>query len=137
MNFHPKAVVLTMVLAGVLLVGVCVAMRRSPQIASRGPVMVPSEQRAPAAPKSPVFKPAQKTSESQVAVAMENARLRSTYQNFRTAVAVGNAPLQKSLRAALKKNREAARRIAEEEVNRSGDPKDREIALRTLEALDQ
>jgi len=71
----------------------------------------------------------------QIAVAVEDARLRGTYSNFRTAVATGNAVLEESLRKILERDRRAALALAEEELRVAAAPLDREIALKTLESL--
>lgn len=83
---------------------------------------------APSAPPKPAPREA-------ITMAMDENRLRSTYQNYRTAVATGNQPLQEALRPTLLKDRDATIRIAEEELNRSKNSSDREIAQKALEAL--
>jgi len=70
-----------------------------------------------------------------VASAAEEARLRGTYQNFRTAVATGNGPMQSALGRAIGGKRDAALGLAQEELARARNERDREIARKTLDAL--
>jgi hypothetical protein len=84
----------------------------------------------PAAPVAPKRSPA-----AVVVAAAEEARIRGTFQNFRTAVAIGNVPLRDSLGKVLRRDQEAAVKLAQEEVAKAGTDRDRDIASRTLEAL--
>jgi hypothetical protein len=72
---------------------------------------------------------------NEVAHAVENDRILSTYRNYRAAVATKNTALQKALQPILLRDRDAAIRIARQDVDRSTDPQDREISRQTLEAL--
>jgi hypothetical protein len=85
----------------------------------------------PAAPKPPP-KPAP---DSEIARATDEARVRSTYQNFRTAVATGNQPLQDALRPIILRDRAFAIDLARKDVSDSPSDLDRDIATKTLEAL--
>lgn len=67
--------------------------------------------------------------------AMDEARLKSTYQNYRTSVATGNTVVQRALKQQLLKKREAALRIAEEELAIARTSADRETAGQTLRML--
>ena len=67
--------------------------------------------------------------------AEDEVRIRGTYQNYRSAVASGNAPAQEALEKALRRDRDQALRLAQEDLAKSQDARDRDIALRTLEAL--
>lgn len=71
----------------------------------------------------------------QVNRAMKEARLRSTFNNYRTAVATGNSAIQKALRPILISNREASIRMAQESLAKASRPNDRDIANRTLTSL--
>ena len=70
-----------------------------------------------------------------VVSAANHARLRGTYKNFRTAVAKGSAPIKRALLKVLKLERDAAVKLAEEEVAKARTQRDRNIALQTLDAL--
>lgn len=87
---------------------------------------------APADPAAPPPAPAGKVSR-----AMDEARLRSTYENFRTAVATGDAALAEALRGALGRERPAALRIAREAVRRAPTPEDRAVSELALESLER
>jgi hypothetical protein len=85
----------------------------------------------PAAPKPPP-KPAP---DSEIARATDEARVRSTYQNFRTAIATGNQPLQDALRPLILRDRAFAIDLARKDVSDAPSDLDRDIATKTLEAL--
>ena len=70
-----------------------------------------------------------------VARAVGEVRLRSVFQNFRTAVATGNEALAGALRPILLREFKAVLRLAQEEEARAGTPADREVARKTLQAL--
>jgi len=70
-----------------------------------------------------------------VARAVDEVRLRSVFQNFRTAVATGNEALAGALRPVLLREFKGALRLAQEEEARAKTPADREAARKTLEAL--
>jgi hypothetical protein len=95
--------------------------------APRGPVVL-----RPAPPPPPPPKPAP---EQLLAQATDDARVISTYQNFRSAVATGNQPLQDALWPAVRRNRDVAVRLAEKEMSTAASSVDRDIAQKTLEAL--
>jgi hypothetical protein len=67
--------------------------------------------------------------------AIYTTRIRDTYANFRTAVASGDVALRRALEAVLREDREAALRVAEEDLAQSRTPLDRDIAQKTVEAL--
>lgn len=67
--------------------------------------------------------------------AMDEARLKSAYQNYRTSVATGNTTMQNALKPQLIKERAAALRIAEAELAAARTGADRETAERTLRML--
>ena len=77
-------------------------------------------------------KPASDTTLNQ---AHSDVRLRSTYRNFRTAVATGNKTLQESLKNALQQDESKVLQLAQEEVANSSSQREREINLKALEAL--
>lgn len=67
--------------------------------------------------------------------AASDIQVRSTFLNFRTAVATGNVRLQNSLRRVLERDRSRALEIAQECLNENEDQVSREISLKALEAL--
>jgi hypothetical protein len=125
--------------AGLVLVGALV-LRRSEDPAiprtAKPTVDVPV---APAVPATPVrvasAPPPKPAPDAVIAKATDEARVRSTYQNFRTAVATNNRRLQDALRPSLLKERDFAVRLAQEELSSAPSEIDREIAQKTLEAL--
>lgn len=66
---------------------------------------------------------------------LDRVLLATTYRNFRNAVATDNPHLEKALKPVLLRQRQASLKLAQEESDRATTPVDREIALRTLEAL--
>lgn len=74
-------------------------------------------------------------SEEKIAKATDEARVRVTYQNFRTAVATGNRALLDELRPIILRDRDFAIQLANKEMATAPSAVDREIAGRTLEAL--
>ena len=101
------------------------------------PVARPTESGGRAAKAPPPAPPVNKTpaSDDKIAKATDEARVRSTYQNFRTAVATGNRALLDALRPIILRDREFAIQLASQEMATATAPTDREIAERTLEAL--
>jgi len=97
----------------------------------------PAERPVPAAAAPPPAPPVSRTpaSEDKIAKATDEARVRSTYQNFRTAVATGNRALLDALRPILLRDREFALQMASQELATATSAMDREIAEKTLEAL--
>lgn len=85
------------------------------------------------APKDPVT-PAPP---SEVEAAVADARVKSTYNNFRTAIATGNRRLQDALRVQLVPHRTSALKYAQEELARAKTDQDKEIAMKAMEALQQ
>lgn len=83
--------------------------------------------------ESPHVGPA--ASARQIASASEQARLRSTYRNFWTAVATQDAPLEVALHKALARDREAALRLAHDALAKSQSDFDRDVTRQTIEAL--
>jgi len=61
--------------------------------------------------------------------------VRSTYQNFRTAVATENRGLQDALKPIVLRDKDVALRLAEQEMKAAVSDVDREIARKTLDAL--
>jgi len=135
-----KVLKLAIPAAGILLIGGVVLLRsRSSEapLPAAGPSSKPAAVRverpvysSPLPPPPPKLAPA-----DQVAKGMEDARLQSTYQNFRNAVASGNTVLEDALRKVLARDRQAALKMAQDEVARANAPLDREIAAKTLESL--
>lgn len=102
-----------------------------PKAAVAAPVAPPSP--APVRPAS--YVPSKPVADSAIAQATDDARVRSTYRNFRTAVATDNRLLQDALLRPLLRDRETAVRLAEQEMTEAPSETDREIARKTLEAL--
>lgn len=107
-------------------------------VAESIPVPVPSSRRGPSASKgtsqanfakSPVA--------TDIATAVENARIQSTYQNYRTATLTQNETLQKALFEVLRRDRKAAMECAREDVDRAVTEIDRSFALRALADLER
>lgn len=127
-------------LAGAALLIAAVSLRPgSPQDTSPQRKAAPAETAArKSAPPAPSAKPKELPKPAPadaLARAADDARIRGSYQNYRTAVATGNTSLQRALEKTLQRDREAALRFAREEVARAQNSRDREIASRTLEAL--
>jgi len=124
--------------AGLVLVGALVLRRSEDSVIPRtakptvdapvAPVPPPVVRTAAAPPPKPA-------PDAVIAKATDEARVRSTYQNFRTAVATNNRRLQDALRPSLLQEREFAVRLAQEEMASAPSEIDREIAKKTLEAL--
>lgn len=135
------ALKLAIPVAGLLLVGAVIWTRSGSsddalpprQAKAPPPKPPPAERPVYSSPRPP--KPAPMASGDAVSRAMDESRLQSTYQNFRTAVATGNRVLEESLRQVLSRDRDAAMAMAQVEVARASDDTDRSIALRTLESL--
>lgn len=71
----------------------------------------------------------------EVARALEAARVRATWENYRNALASGNDGLASALVPILRRDRQEALRLAEEELGRARSARDYEVARRALEAL--
>src|SRR5262245_10713080 len=67
-----------------------------------------------------------------MASSMEEARVRSTYQNYRNAVALGHRRLMESFRKSLLREPEIAVRIAEAELAAAKDQYSQDIARKAL-----
>ncbi len=96
------------------------------------PSSVPTPEPVRASAPRPKPQPA---SEEKIAQATDEARVRATYQNFRTAVANRNRSLQDALRPIILRDREFAVRLAQQEMSTAQSEVDRDIARMTLEAL--
>jgi hypothetical protein len=72
-----------------------------------------------------------------VASAVSTARIRSTYKNYRMAVASDNTAVQKALLPLLRRERETVMLYARDEFARATSEKSRAIARRTLDALER
>src|SRR5436189_1508504 len=107
---------LALPLAGASLVITALALRGQPEsllpkkaaptVRAEGPVLA-----APPPPPAPKLAP-----EKSVARAMDEARLKTTYQNYRTALATGNRIQADVLYPVLRRERDAALRIAEQDL---------------------
>ena len=126
--------------AGVVLVSALVLRRSGDPELPRSAKRTTEEPAAPVAPPPPpAAKPAgpppKPAPEAVIAKATDEARVKSTYQNFRTAIATNNHALQDALRPSLLKERDFAVRLAQQDVTAAPSDLDREIAQKTLEAL--
>lgn len=72
---------------------------------------------------------------SEVARATDQAELRTAYQNYRTAVATGNAVLARRFQEVLCREREAALTLARADLSGARTSQDRDIATKALEGL--
>ncbi len=120
---------------GATLLVAALAFRSSPDLpaprtaASRSS---PRDSRVAPSPAGPVARPAP---EHVVARATDEVRVRSTYQNYRTAVATGNRVMQEALRPLVLRHRDVALRLAHEDLARASSELDREVARKTLDGL--
>ncbi len=67
--------------------------------------------------------------------ASEDARIRSTYENYRSAVVLENPGLQQALRPVLIRDRAASLKLAQEEYQRASTHEDRQVAQTIMSAL--
>jgi hypothetical protein len=88
----------------------------------------------PLVPAEPAPRPAP-APERTVATRSEEVRVRLTFQNYRTAVATSNSPLENALRPVLLRDRDLSIAIAQEELARAQSEFDRDIATRVLESM--
>src|SRR5215204_398495 len=86
----------------------------------------------PPPPPLPLPKPAP---EKAIARAMDEARLKTTYQNYRTALATGNRIQADALYPVLLRDRSAALRLAEQDVAQAKESFDRTVALKVADSL--
>jgi len=86
----------------------------------------------PPPPPTPLPKPAP---EKTIARAMDEARLKTTYQNYRTALATGNRVQADALLPVLRRDRKAVLRMAEGELSQSTQDFDRTVAQQAVDAL--
>src|SRR5688572_3861703 len=129
----PGVWLVTASVVGAVLLLAAIAIRGVPELTvktaaphPRAPEIEPNEP-APVARLSP-------TPEAPVETAA-SARLRTTYENYRSAVAVGNRHLQDALKPTLLREKATALRFAREDLAASTDPAQRDIAVRTAESL--
>ena len=73
--------------------------------------------------------------ERTVALAMDEARLKTTYQNYRTAIATGNEPQSEALYRVLVRERASAVKLAEADCSQAREEFDRSLARKALETL--
>ena len=86
----------------------------------------------PAAPRPPLPQPAP---EKTIARAMDEARLKTTYQNYRTALATGNRIQADALHPVLMKDRKAALQLAQQDLAQARQDFDRSVAEQAVAAL--
>lgn len=127
---------------GLLLVAGTLVMRRSP-----GEVAVPDARLKTTRKSSPssdgplVASPAGKQAARIAAPpdtierAMDDARLRTTYQNFLIALSTGNTQAQSALRTVLLPDRDEVIRLAQTDADRAASESDRSTALKAIESL--
>ena len=124
-------------LAGVLVCGLALVFRSGQGAAEKAPEAGPTAAKrfeptivpASTAPRPALAAP------TTVAAESYGVQVRSTYQNYRTAIATRNAALEKALLPVLVKDRTLALQYAREDLARAKDSLDRDITLRTIEAL--
>jgi hypothetical protein len=73
--------------------------------------------------------------DSVIAEKTMEARVRTTYENYRTAVATGNDQLRKVLEPVLLRDRDLALKMARAELAQATEPLDQQIARKMVEAL--
>jgi len=83
----------------------------------------------------PPERPEKASPDAEMVKAMDDAQIKSTYGNFRTAVATGNRRLEGVLRPVLLRNKESAVKLAEEDLAQAKSETDRSIAMKALESL--
>lgn len=88
-----------------------------------------------AAPAAARVLPPRRPVAPDIASAAESVRVRSTYQNYRTAAMTGDEALQKQLYAVLRQDRGIAMACARDEAEQAPTDADRAFALRTLDEL--
>jgi hypothetical protein len=132
-------------LAGGILVVAALASRRgepmpakkaaaSLPIAAREAPSLPWGEGKPLVAATPESRP-QAAPEKTVAARSEEVRVRSTYQNYRTAVATGNSALEQALRPAVLRERETTLAYAQQDLARAQTDLDRDIARKVIEAM--
>jgi hypothetical protein len=120
---------------GVLLLAIAIRSRGGPQAIPRPESKAPRAT-ATAVPQRAVPRTVERPAAPSVtAQAADEARIRSTYQNFRIAIATGNDGLVRALEPVLKRDRDRVLRHAERDLARADSASDRQITLKTLEAL--
>lgn len=128
-------------LLGVGLLAAVWALRPSeparPAARPRGAAPLPPPGPAPEPAAAPAARPAPlpPAPPREVARALESARVRATWENYRNALASGNDGLAAALVPILRRDREEVLRLAEEELGRARSPQEREAARRALEVL--
>lgn len=126
-------------LAAILLLVAAVAARRERPVPGPVPIARPApaaEATAPlpdAAPPPPKRR-ARVAPPSTVRISDE-ARLRTVYQSYRTAVATGDDLLRDTLHETLTRERPAALWLAQEDVESAEEDGQRDLARKTLESL--
>jgi len=120
-------------LVSLLIIGICVRSGRTaptPQPRKSG-ARAPVQSGYYAPPKNP----GPPAPAEEISKATEEARVKSTYLNYRTAVATGNARIQASLHKVLLRHRDLALKYAQDDLANARESRDQEIAQRTMEAL--
>lgn len=79
--------------------------------------------------------PVELATEPAIAAATEEARIRATYENYRTAVATGQSELADALLPVLRRDRAVALRMAREDLARASEPLDQRVARKAVETL--
>ncbi len=73
--------------------------------------------------------------EKTIAARSEDVRVRATYQNYRTAIATNNTPLEQALRPVVLRDRELCLSIAQEELAAAQTEMEREVARKVIERM--
>lgn len=126
-------------LALALVAGALLARRTRSKSESPSPPLKTSSAPPPAprviATANPTYAPP--ASKDLVAVATYEAKVRTTYDNYRTAVATGNGALAEALLPALLRDRAIALRVAKHELRDARTTSDRDVAAQVLNSLER
>jgi len=124
-------------LLGAALVFVAIASRRAtePEVAAlkKSPTSGQADVPILAAPPRPV--PPKPAPEKTIARAMDEARIKTTYQNYRTALATGNRAQADALYPVLMRERKAALELAQQDLAQARHDFDRSVAEKAVDAL--
>ena len=130
-----NVLILAVPLLGATLVVAAMSLRRSTEPEPPRKTAVTARVESPvfvAPPPPPVVKLAP---EKTVARAMDDARLKTTYQNYRTALATGNRIQADALYPVLRREKDAALRIAQQDLDHAQEDFDRAVARQAVDAL--
>jgi hypothetical protein len=98
------------------------------------PAVLPWGPDKPSVAAAPAPRP-QVASEKTVAARSEDVRIRSTYQNYRTAVATRNVSLEQAILPVVLRDRASSLALAQEDLANAKTDFDRDVAQKVLERL--